>query len=188
MKREVEAKLKIESPVEIIGRLREAGAEKKCEVVQRDIYFSDADKKLIKTDRGLRLRCEESFDGKRYFLTYKGPKEKTRFKSRVEIEVEVMDYGQMLELLESLGFERRLCFEKRRQVWEVDECEVCIDELPYLGGFVEVEGSDEKSVEGVLEKLGLSGAGHIEKTYSKLMAEKMKEIGLDKQEAFFDEA
>ena len=56
-------------------------------------------------------------------------------------------------------------------MWKVDGCEVCLDELPRLGTFVEVEGPDEDAITGVLEKLDLQNEPHITQSYASMLAD-----------------
>ena len=188
MKTEIEAKLKVDSLERIAERLDALGAQYKCEYTQKDTYF-DADKDaLVKSDRGLRLRQEKTSDTEKIFLTYKGPKQKTQFKSRTEIEVQISDFTDMAELLTVLGFRKRISFEKKRRILLLDNCQICLDELPLLGSFIEIEGPDEQTIAGVLERMKLSGLDHINKTYSKLMADKLRELGSEKTDVFFNTA
>jgi adenylate cyclase class 2 len=110
------------------------------------------------------------------------------FKSRREVEAEISpeDFSNMVDLLGMLGFEKVLAFEKRRNLWRLDGCDVCLDQVPILGCFVEVEGPDEQSINGVLNKLQLSGIEHINKGYARLMRDKLDESGSDVEEIFFD--
>ena len=186
MKTEIEAKLKVESLEQIAESLKKLGAQYKCEFIQRDTYFDVDENALIKSDRGLRLRQQKTGEAEKVFLTYKGPKQKTRFKSRTEIEVEVGDFTTMAELLTALGFIIRIQFEKKRRFWLLDDCQICLDELPLLGLFIEIEGPGEQTIARLLEKLKLSGLDHISKTYSKLMANKLLELGSDKMEVLFE--
>ena len=186
MKNEIEAKLKVDSLEQIVERLDALGAQYKCEFTQRDTYFDADEDVLVKTDRGLRLRQEKTSDTEKIFLTYKGPKQKTQFKSRQEIEVQISDFTNMAELLTVLGFRKRISFEKNRRLWLLDDCQICLDELPLLGCFIEIEGPDEQTITGVLEKLGLSKLDHIGKTYSRLIADKLRELGSDKTDVFFN--
>ncbi|MHC5103080.1 MAG: hypothetical protein ACYSOQ_06655 [Planctomycetota bacterium] len=55
-------------------------------------------------------------------------------------------------------------------LWKLDECEVCLDELPELGCFVEVEGPDEETISSVLRKLSLHNEPHITKSYASMMS------------------
>jgi adenylate cyclase class 2 len=185
---EIEAKIKVESLEPTAGKLREAGAEFKCQLVQTDTYFNDAENKLTSSGIGLRLRRQISDETDKVILTCKGPKKKAMFKSRREIEVELSPEGfsSMVELLGMLGFDKILVFEKRRKVWRLDGCDVCLDEIPMLGSFVEVEGPDEHRITGVLNKLQLSGLEHINKGYARLMREKLDESSSDREEIFFD--
>ena len=83
---EIEAKLKVDSLEEIKHKLTELGAEFLQEQLQKDYLFDDAEKSLQKTDRCLRLRRQSADESERFFLTYKGAKEKSSFKKRQEIE------------------------------------------------------------------------------------------------------
>ena len=85
MKTEIEAKLKVDSLEDIAGCLKTLGAQHEGEFIQRDTYFDADEDTLIKSDRGLRLRQQKSDDTQKVFLTYKGPKQKTKFKSRMKI-------------------------------------------------------------------------------------------------------
>jgi len=88
---EIEAKLKVESLVEIAMRVSELGGKFQQKVLQRDCYFDDAAGSLLSQDRCLRLRRQSTNSHEKAFLTYKGPKEKTRLKKRQEINVIMED-------------------------------------------------------------------------------------------------
>lgn len=72
-----------------------------------------------------------------------------------EICLTVSDFEQAVELLETIGAQRKAFQESRREIWQLDEVEVCLDEWPYLEPFVEVEGSSEAAVKQASQKLGL---------------------------------
>ena len=172
---EIEAKLKVESHKEVIEKLAELGAEFLQEQLQKDFHFDDADSKLTKTDRCLRLRRQMAGRQEKIFLTYKGPKEKNRFKRRKEFELEVKDAGSAQQLLSALGYEKKMSIEKKRRLWRLGECEVALDELPLLGCFVEIEGPDERTIADVQKTLGLSLLPHIQKSYAALMRKKLRQ-------------
>ena len=119
-------------------------------------------------------------------LTYKGPRLEAQFKSRQEIEIEVSDFEPAVELLTALGYEKALVFEKRRQVWQLSDSAVCLDELPLLGSFVEIEASSERAVADTLCKLQLADPAHINESYAHLMRSRLNELGPGQMEAFFD--
>jgi adenylate cyclase class 2 len=183
---EIEAKLKVESHREIIEKLAELVAEFLEEQLQTDYYFDDVNSTLTKGDKCLRLRRQVVGKNERFFLTYKGAKEKNEFKKRREIEIEVGDADSAENLLSALGYEKVLVFEKKRRMVRLGDCEVALDELPLLGVFVEIEGPDGERIGDVQKNLGLANVPHIEESYAFLMDEKLKELGVKEREVFFE--
>ena len=181
---EIEAKLKVESLGEIRRKLNELNAEFLQEHLQIDYHFDDANMTLQKTDRCLRLRRQLDNKSERFFLTFKGAKEKSSFKKRQEIEIEIADSSAIQKLLLALGYEKVLVFEKKRQLWKIENCEVALDELPLLGDFVEIEGPDEKKIENVQKSLGLSELPHIKEGYASLIIDRLCELGKDQKEVY----
>ena len=165
---EIEAKLKVDSLEEVEDKLRQLGAEFLAEQLQTDYHFDDSGVTLTKTDRCLRLRQQKSGENEQFFLTFKGPKEKSNFKKRQEIEIEIEDADSMQKLLTALGYEVALSVEKKRQLWKYGGCEIALDELPLLGTFVEIEGSGDEEITNVQESLGLADLPHILKSYAHL--------------------
>ena len=169
---EIEAKLKVDSLQEIVEKLTELGAEFLAEQRQKDYYFDDVNATLTKTDRCLRLRRQLTGRNEKIFLTYKGAKEKDKFKRRQEIEIEVGDADSAAKLLSALGYEKALVFEKRRRVWQLSQCKVALDEVPLLGSFVEIEGPSDEKIADAQRNLGLANLPHIEESYASLVAKK----------------
>jgi len=174
---EIEAKLKVDSLEEVEGRLAEVGAEFVEEQLQTDMYFDNGEAALKNSDRALRLRQQRTGQKEKAFLTYKGPKEKDDFKKREEIETEISDGDSAEELLSALGYEKALVFEKKRRVWQLGNCVICIDELPLLGSFVEIEGPSGESIADVQKRLGLSDLPNIIESYACLMQQKLRQLG-----------
>jgi len=179
---EIEAKLKVDSLQKIERKLSELGATFVAEHQQTDYHFDDAMATLARTDRCLRLRCQKEGKSERFFLTYKGAKEKSRFKRRQEIEIEIKDPDSVRKLLSALGYEKVLVVEKTRRAWRLGGCEVALDHLPLLGDFVEIEGPDEEKIAAVQGELGLSGLPHIPKGYAALTRAKLREISKNNYE------
>jgi len=171
---EIEAKLKVESLEDVKRKLVERGAEFLAEQLQTDYYFDGRDRTLTKTDRCLRLRQEVIDDSERFFLTYKGAKEKDQFKKRQEIDIEIKDLDSTEKLLAALGYNMVLVVEKKRKTWRHRDCVVALDELPLLGDFVEIEGPDDERITDVQKDLGLANLPHIPESYASLMAEKLR--------------
>ena len=174
---EIEAKLKVDSLRKIERRLSELGASFIAEQLQVDYHFDDTNATFAKTGRCLRLRCQKDGKGERFFLTYKGAKEKSKFKKRQEIEIEVKAPNPAGKLLSALGYEEVLVIEKTRRLWQLDDCEVALDRLHLLGNFVEIEGPDEQKIAQLQANLGLSDLPHIQKSYAALTSNKIRELG-----------
>jgi len=185
VKLEIEAKVKVENLESVAQKLAQAGACFKHELLEKDSFFIDADRTIVGPGCGLRLRRQKTNETEKVLLTYKGPKKKTKFKTRQEIEIEVNDAVAAEELLTALGCHKKLMFEKKRSLWRLDKCLICLDELPLLGCFVEVEGPDEAAVEDVLKRIGLSDHENINKGYAKLMMTRLEETGSKKTEISF---
>ena len=181
---EIEAKLKVESLEEIKHKLTELGAEFLAEQLQTDYHFDNANMTLQKTDRCLRLRRQLVAESERFFLTYKGAKEKSSFKKRQEIEIEITDSNSVQKLFSALGYEKVLVIEKKRLTWRLNDCEIALDELPLIGNFVEIEGPDEGKIAEVQRILGLSDLPHIKESYAGLITARLHELGKEQREVF----
>ena len=177
MSTEIEAKLRIESPQAVERKLTQLGAEFVAEQSHIDYHFDDEGLTLSMSDSALRLRRQSTGENIRSFLTYKGPKEKSRLKRRREIETEIEDPDVAAKILRALGYRKMLTIEKRRRLWRFGQCEVALDSLPLLGDFVEIEGPSEDDIRTVQESLGLSGLQHIPRGYAAMIAQKLREPG-----------
>ena len=175
MTREIEAKIKVAALEPIVGKLKELGAQFLHTANQADTYFMDTHKLLHKNDYGLRIRQQITDGEQTALITFKGARENTKYKSRPEYETQVGDADVIEKILEALGYHKRLAFEKKRTIWQLDGCDICLDELPQLGCFVEVEGPDEATITGILEKLNLHNEPHITESYASMMARALKQ-------------
>ena len=116
-------------------RLEELQAEYKGEDYEENIIFGGGI--LDSKPAVLRIRKIQN----RTILTYKESlKNEFSVKQRIENETEVCNAEELEKIIESLGFEPRLVYEKRRKTWEFRQVEIVIDELPF-GWFMEIEGS-----------------------------------------------
>ena len=98
---------------------------------------------------------------------------KSAIKYQQEEEVTVGNPDAMAAILDSLGFQPALVYEKRRTRWKVEDAKVVIDELPF-GLFMEIEASARqiKRVEKLLEADSLPA---VMETYPSLTARFGKE-------------
>lgn len=148
MKTEIEAKFLHVNPNDIRHRLEAAGATCKQPMkdMRRVIFRSDD---MDSRHAYLRVRDE----GYRVAMTYKQFDEMSLTGAK-EIEFSVGDYEAAVELLKTIGLEARSVQETRREIWELGDAEVVIDEWPWIDQFIEIEASSEAAVKDAAEKLG----------------------------------
>jgi adenylate cyclase, class 2 len=169
---EIEAKMAVESFDAVRATLRSLDAQRTGERFEVNAFFDTAARALLARGEGMRLRLERdaATGQERTVITWKGPVQPGPLKSREEIEFEVGSRDKAAALLGKLGYVRTLEFEKRREIWRLEPCEVVLDEVASLGRFVEVEGPDESAVMSVRERLGLSDRPLIKDGYATLLS------------------
>ena len=170
MAMEIEAKLKVETLDSYHECLESLGAEHVGQVVQRDQFFDRPDSSMTDEDCGLRLRRESGRDSVDSQLCFKGPRQAGIYKQRLEVEFAVGDAEAAAQFLEAIGFVPTITYEKRRDVYRLHHCDVCLDDVVRLGCFIEIEGPDEQSVSKVRELLNLQDRATILDGYVSMLA------------------
>ena len=175
---EIEAKFRLEDPAAMRRRLDDAGATRARRVLEHNTYYDDADGSLRRGDRGLRVRVERTDDGASVaILTYKGPRRPGELKVRPEHETVVGSPEALTEILAALGYTPVLGFQKRREYFDLGGAEICLDELPELGWFLEIEADDEETVRRLRRRLGLAETPTVTETYIALVARHLQGTG-----------
>jgi len=140
-------------------KLRAAGGT--CEVpmrLMRRSILDFPDLRLEKTYDGyVRVRDE----GHRATLTYKQFGEDLGIDSAREIETTVGDYAATIELLKVIGLDVKSEQETKRETWRLGDCEIVLDEWPWLKPYLEIEGPTEIALQTVAKKLGLDWANAV---------------------------
>ena len=162
---EIEAKIKLKSPSRLRALLNSAEAECKGIILEKNWLYDYPDRALTKGDKMLRIRQD-----KRIRMTFKGPRGDSEYKSREEVEVEFPELGGASSFIESIGFVKWFYYERYRETWELDRCEIVLDELPFLGLYVEIEGSEEQDVTSAIKRLKLPRR-YTSDTYIELLLE-----------------
>ncbi len=109
--REVEIKLAVSSAAEARHILRAAGFRvSKRRVFEKNTVFDNGTQTLRKSARLVRVRET----GKMAKLTYKGPPDNGKHKSREELELDVADARTITAILERLGYHPAFRYAKFR--------------------------------------------------------------------------
>ena len=179
---EVEVKLHTPDLASVRGALETAGATLvKPRVYERNVRYDRADGRLSAQGVVLRLRQDDAVR-----LTFKADERVVDgISSRYEAEVEVSDFALMDVILQRLGYEVALVYEKYRTTYELEGAEVVLDELPY-GNFTEIEG-DAATIERAVARLGLAGARRMGGSYVYLFLRLKERLGMTARDCTFAE-
>lgn len=180
---EVEIKLYTPDLALVRRALEAAGATLKSpRVFERNLRYENATSSL--TAQGIVLRLRQDEQAK---LTYKASESSFDFDGifrRFEAEVVVSDFETMHVILQRLGFNVALVYEKFRATYTLDEAEVALDEMPY-GNFTEIEG-DAATIERLVRVLGLGGCRRMYASYTEIFADLKRALGLDMRDCSFE--
>ena len=176
---EIEAKMAVENHAAVRAKLQECGAKRHGLFIETNTFFDTDDRSLMAADKGLRLRLNRNAETgeEDHIVTYKGPRQPGALKSREEVELAVEGSAEITKLFESLGFAKTISFEKRRESWLLENCKVELDELPFLGSYVEIEGPNEASIFRLRQTLGLADRPPIKYGYVAMLTGYLQERG-----------
>jgi adenylate cyclase class 2 len=162
---ETEIKLAVSSAAEARRKLRAAGFHvSKRKVFERNAVFDTPDQALRRARKLLRIR-EIRKDAK---LTFKGPPEDSKHKSREELELTVGNASAMRAILERLGYHPTFLYEKFRTEFSLLRSKgvATLDETP-IGVYLELEGAPDW-IDRTARKLGFDDADYITASYGSL--------------------
>ncbi len=148
---EVELKFPLPEEASFCAALASLGAIEGETVTQADEYFNHPSRDFATTDEALRLRRV----GDDSVVTYKGPKQGTLAKSRLEVELPLAadTVDGLGAILRQLSFRSVAVVKKQRRRFHLERggraFEISIDRVEGLGSFAEVETLAE---EGVLQE------------------------------------
>jgi adenylate cyclase, class 2 len=139
-------------------------AEVSPRTLESDQLFDRGPGELRNGDRILRLRQAAG----EAMVTYKGPAERERYKSREEIEFTVSDAMRFQLVLERLGFIPGFRYEKFRTTFAAngEAGKVTLDETP-IGVYLELEGP-ESWIDATAKRLGFTDSEYITASYAAL--------------------
>jgi adenylate cyclase class 2 len=130
-----------------------------------NVLFDDAARGLA--GRGALIRLRETPWAAT--LTYKGPREVVEgVKRREEVECRVEDAEALRVILGRLGLRSVFRYQKYREVYELDDVEIVIDETP-IGAFLEIEGPVE-AIHRAADAMGFGAESYVVESYAALFA------------------
>jgi adenylate cyclase class 2 len=177
---EIEAKFAVAGLAPIRQRLLGLSARQHLpRLRETNLRFDFPDRRLQRAGQVLRVRSNH--DGR---LTFKAPGVDPEH--RQELEVGIDDPQAARRLLESLGLQVVFAYEKYRETFTLDDCEVMLDELPF-GSFVEIEGPHLGAVRHAAGGLGLDWEARLALTYLSLFEVLRQRHGWSFRDATFSD-
>ena len=163
-------------------RLIACGAHLKLErSLEINLRFDTPDRRLSSSFQVLRLRQDKICR-----LTWKGAGDPAgEVSAREELEVEVSDLDTARAILEGLGFELMLVYEKYRSAYMLGDVEISLDDMPF-GNFCEVEGPDIQSIKNTATLLDLDWDKRSALSYLALFNNLKEKLGLTIRDLTFE--
>ncbi|MCX6789433.1 MAG: class IV adenylate cyclase [Candidatus Gribaldobacteria bacterium] len=151
-------------------KLKEVGAVLVKPEVLMKRYTFNLPKGLEHKDKFLRVRDE----GDKITLTFKiVPEGGTKnIDEQKEICFGVDSFDKAVDFLKTIGCQEKAFLETKREVWQIGQTEICIDQWPFLEPLVEVEGQNEQIVKEVSVKLGFDYSQAMFCAVGKIYAQK----------------
>jgi adenylate cyclase, class 2 len=162
---ETEVKLAVQDRDDTAKRLTDAGFRVSRErEFESNTLYDTADQQLRNKQMLLRLRRA----GSRGILTWKGPGDRGRHKSRPERETSVGSIETLAEILHQIGYQCVFKYEKYRTEFKRsgEEGAAVLDETP-IGNFLELEGPAEW-IDATSVQLGFKHSDYILDSYGAL--------------------
>ena len=176
--KEIEIKFPVKDLWVYRKKLRNSNALRKASFFEDNIVFDNEAGTLKSQGKLLRLR-----KGDRVTLTAKNPLEKSRFKVMDEHEVEVSDFDETNKILSVLGLYPVFRYQKNREIYEINDTYVLLDETP-IGNFIEIEGERDRIVD-TAHILGLSMENGLADNYRELYLEYCRKKGITPSDMVF---
>jgi adenylate cyclase class 2 len=172
--RENEIKLAVADAAAGRRLLRAAGFHvSRRKVFEHNTVFDTPDRSISRSGRLVRIRQA----GKLATLTYKGPPDRSRHKSRQELETEISGARAMGAILEMLGLKPAFRYEKYRTEYKQRGSGMATVDVTPIGVFLELEGPP-RWVDATARRMGFREADYITTSYARLYFDWCKQRGV----------
>ena len=181
MDNEIEAQFLDINKNRIRTRLKEIGAIlEKPEILMKRVVFYTGEHSFA------RVRDE----GDKIVMTYKNISDDNSILGTKEVNIEVNDYDSAILFLCGCGLEIKARQETKREIWTIDDVEICIDTWPWIPTFIEIEGPSEDKVWSIAKILGFNKNqakfGSVDTTYQHYYGIDTDVVNLHTPEIAFD--
>jgi adenylate cyclase class 2 len=179
---ELEVKFYLADQQGLARRLETLGAQlQQARTYENNLRFDTPEESLARKQHVLRLRQDAAAR-----LTFKGPSEiREGVWARQELEFSVGDFAAARALLEALGYQVSMTYEKYRTSYRMGEVEVTLDEMPY-GDFAELEGPGGAAIRAAADRLGLDWEARLLTSYMALFERARSNLGFAFRDLTFE--
>ncbi|MBN2409479.1 MAG: class IV adenylate cyclase [Candidatus Aminicenantes bacterium] len=162
---EIEVKARVSDAAAMRQAILQSGGRLERDRTPEENTLFDLRSKAL-TKKGCALRVRRA--GRKVFLTFKGPAQKSRrFKVREEHETEVRDEKQLRRILRALGYVCVFRYQKSRTTFRRGRVRIMLDETA-AGGFLEFEG-ERSDIIKCARCLGFSSGDLIKQDYIQIL-------------------
>jgi predicted adenylyl cyclase CyaB len=167
---EIEVKVRVSDAAAMRQAILDSGGSlEKARYPEENTLFDLPSRTL--TGKGCALRVRRA--GRKLFLTFKGPAQKSRrFKVREEHETEVRDEKELGRILRSLGYVAVFRYRKFRTIFRRGRIRIMLDETE-AGCFCEFEG-ERSDIIKYTRRMGFSSGDLIKQDYVQILQEQAK--------------
>lgn len=179
---ELEVKFYLSHPARLQTRLEALGARlEQPRTYEINLRYDTPTLDLLQSGRLLRLRQDTAAR-----ITYKGPgRVEGGARLRQELEFVASDFAMAQAVIEALGYQVMMMYEKQRATYALGEVLVTLDEMPY-GNFAEIEGPDGERIQHAAAQLGLDWQQRILESYTVLFDQVKQNLGLTFRDLSFE--
>lgn len=156
---ETEIKYQIKDPRILRDSLRAIGAKFIGREIEKDTWLTQ--KSVGCGINPVRVRILKNGG----LLTQKGDCLKSKYKKRQEFQVKVNDPKILLQIFNKMGFSETRHIEKVRETYHYHGASILLDRLPFMGYFVEIEGTPKK-IDRITKSLGFNQKDGMKESYS----------------------
>ena len=170
--KEIEVKFRVQKLGGYREKLKKLQAQLEWMGKEKNIYFERNDAYLEQGGKVLRVR---EWPGHSASITSKSSAPKTsgrRYDERREEQTDIADFASMCRILEMIGFDKVLVYEKKREHWKLGKVSIELDRL-HGRSYVEIEGT-KKQIDKIARLLGLDWEDRESRSYYRIARERQR--------------